>query len=126
MEAINGAAGAPAPVGAYSQATKSAGLVFCAGQVALDADSGKLVADDVAGQCKQVLKNLDAVLRAAGSAPEKILMTTIFLADIKDAAAVNELYAGFVNPEAPPARQTLAVKDLPLGALVEISVIAAE
>lgn len=126
MEAINGAAGAPAPVGAYSQATKSGGLVFCAGQVALDADSGKLVADDVAGQCKQVLKNLDAVLQAAGSSPEKILMTTIFLANISDAAAVNELYAEFVNSEAPPARQTLAVKDLPLGALVEISVIAAE
>ncbi len=126
MEAINGAKGAPAPVGAYSQATKAAGLVFCAGQVALDPDTGKLVGDDVATQCKQVLKNLEAVLAAAGSESDKILMTSIFLSEISDAAVVNELYATFVNTDAPPARQTFAVKALPLGALVEISLIASE
>jgi 2-iminobutanoate/2-iminopropanoate deaminase len=124
MEAINGAIGAPAPVGAYSQATKAAGLVFCAGQIALDPDTGVLVEGGVEVQAARVLQNLSAVLNAAGSSPAKILMTSIFLADIADAARVNALYAEFVNVAAAPARQTLAVKDLPLGARVEISVIA--
>ena len=124
MEAINNAAGAPKPVGAYSQAVTAAGLVFCAGQVGLVPETGKMVDGGVLEQARQVLTNLRAVLEATGSGTDKIVMTTIFLANISDAPVVNELYASFVSSTAAPARQTLAVKDLPLGALVEISVIA--
>lgn len=124
MQAITNIPGAPAPVGAYSPAIKSGQLVFCSGQIALDPSTNKIVAGGVEAEAKQVLKNLEAVLVAAGSSPKKILMTTIFLANIADAKTVNALYSDFVNLDAPPARQTLAVKDLPLGAQVEISVIA--
>ncbi|MDD2943067.1 MAG: Rid family detoxifying hydrolase [bacterium] len=124
MEVIKDVAGAPAPVGAYSPATKASGLVFCAGQIALDPATGKLVAGGVAEQTKRVLDNLSAVLEAAGSDWSSVLMSTIFLADIGSAPEVNALYGAMVNVEAAPARQTLAVKDLPLGALVEISLIA--
>lgn len=124
MQAITNIPNAPAPVGAYSPAIKSGNLVFCSGQIALDPVTNKMVAGGVEAEAKQVLKNLEAVLLAAGSSPKKILMTTIFLANITDAKTVNALYSDFVNLEAPPARQTLAVKDLPLGAQVEISVIA--
>ena len=126
MEVVNGVSGAPAPVGAYSQAVKHGGLVFLAGQIALDPETGQMIEGGVREQCAQVLKNLDAVLQGAGSSSSKIVMTTIFLAEISDAAVVNELYGQFVNAEAAPARQTVAVKDLPLGAKVEISLIAAE
>lgn len=124
MEVVKDVAGAPAPVGAYSPATKSGGLVFCAGQIALDPATGKLVAGGVLEQTKRVLDNLSAVLNAAGSDWSCVLMTTIFLADISSAPEVNALYGAVVDAEAAPARQTLAVKDLPLGALVEISLIA--
>ena len=125
MEFINNAVGAPAPVGAYSQAVIHNGVVYVAGQVALDSISGTLVEGGVAEQTTQVLKNLTAVLKSSGSSPDKILMTTIFLSEIGNSKLVNELYSGFVNLSQPPARQTVAVKDLPLGALVEISLIAA-
>lgn len=124
MEIINNAKGAPKPVGPYSQAVRAGGLLFCAGQIALDPQSGTLVAGGIEEQTKQVLANLKAVLEAAGSSPEKIVMTTIFLADMADGGTVNNLYGEFVSADAPPARQTIAVKQLPLGALVEISVIA--
>ena len=124
MQAITNIPGAPAPVGAYSPAIKSGNFVFCSGQIALDPKTNTIVAGGVEAEAKQVLKNLEAVLLAAGSSPRKILMTTIFLANISDAKTVNALYSDFVNLESPPARQTLAVKDLPLGAQVEISVIA--
>ena len=125
MKFINNAVGAPAPVGAYSQAVVNAGVVYLAGQVAIDPSTGALVSGGVAEQTNQILKNLTAVLEASGSSADKILMTTIFLAEIASAKTVNELYGEFVDSNNPPARQTVAVKDLPLGALVEISVIAA-
>lgn len=125
LKHINNAPGAPVPVGAYSQAVQVGSTLYLAGQIGLDPSSGALVEGGVEMQTKQVLANIDAVLRFAGSAPDRIAMTTIFLANISDAKLVNELYGAFVNPAAAPARQTLAVKDLPLGALVEISVIAA-
>lgn len=118
-------AGAPKPVGAYSAAVVHNGVAYLAGQIALGPEGGSLVEGDVTAQAKQVLSNLKTVLEGVGSSPEKILMTTIFLANISDSKAVNELYGKFVSQENPPARQTLAVKDLPMGALVEISVIAA-
>ncbi len=125
MEFINGAKGAPKPVGAYSQAVEVGGLVFLSGQVGLDPVSGALVPGGLEAQCRQVFQNLSAVLEEAGTNASRIVMTTIFLADMADFKAVNSLYATFVNEQFPPARQTVAVKDLPLGALIEISVIAA-
>lgn len=119
---------APKPVGIYSAAVKANGLLFCAGQIGLDPTTGKIVAGGVENEAKQVLKNLAAVLRGCGSSPQEILMTSIFLANITDGKVVNELYGQFLGLSqggAAPARQTLAVKDLPMGALVEISVIAA-
>ncbi len=124
MEAIKEIPGAPKPVGAYSPAIKSGNLVFCSGQIALDPETNKLVEGGVEQEARQVLKNLSSVLKAAGTSSDKILMTTIFLAKIEDAKAVNAIYSDFVNAEMPPARQTIAVKDLPLGVQVEISVIA--
>ena len=124
MEFITDVPGAPKPVGAYSPAVKANGFVFLAGQVGLHPETGTLVDGGVEAQAKQVLANIRAVLAASGSAVDKIVMTTIFLANISDSKAVNELYGTFVSPHALPARQTVAVKDLPLGALVEISIIA--
>jgi len=124
MEVLKDIKGAPSPVGAYSPAVKCNGMVFCSGQIAIDPETGEFVTGGVEDQATQVFKNLTAVLAASGSAADKIVMTTIFLAKIEDAKSVNALYSDFVNPDAPPARQTIAVKDLPLGALVEVSVIA--
>ena len=125
MEHISSAAGAPKPVGPYSQAVKSSNLVFCAGQIGIDPTTSQLVQGGIEAQVNQTLANLGAVLRACGSSPAEIVMTTIFLAAMSDGPLVNQLYAQFVNTEAPPARQTIAVKELPMGALIEISVIAA-
>ncbi len=125
MEVMREVKGAPKPVGPYSAAVRANGMVYLAGQIALDPESGVLIGGTVEEQTAQVLKNLDAVLRGCGTEPRKIVMTTIFLTDIADGKVVNELYGRFVNTDAPPARQTVAVKALPLGALVEISVIAA-
>ena len=116
--------GAPRPVGPYSPAVVCGGLVFCAGQIGLDPETNKLVPGGVVAETKRVLANLDAVLLGAGTSKNKVAMTTIFLSDISYGAEVNEVYGDWVCPDAPPARQTVAVKSLPLGALVEISVIA--
>ena len=123
MKAILEVPGAPAPVGPYSPAVTFESLVFCSGQIGLDPEVGSLK-EGLTEQLEQVLKNVEAVLNASGSNKDSILMSSIFLSDIGFGAEVNERYAQFVNAEAPPARQTVAVKALPLGALVEISVIA--
>lgn len=118
---------APAAIGPYSQAISApaAGrLVFCSGQIALSPETGQLVgAGDVREQTEQVLKNLRAVLGAAGAGPEHIVKTTIFLQDLGDFAAVNELY-GRLFSAAPPARSTIQAAGLPRGALVEIEATA--
>ena len=124
MEVLKKVSGAPDPVGAYSAAVKASGLVFTAGQIALDPENNELIPGGIEEQTSQVLENLGAVLQAAGASPQSILMTTIFLTDISHGAKVNEIYSRFVSSDAPPARQTVAVKALPLGALVEISVVA--
>jgi 2-iminobutanoate/2-iminopropanoate deaminase len=120
-------AAAPAAIGPYSQAISvPAGgrLVFCSGQIALSPESGQLVgAGDVREQTEQVLRNLRAVLEAAGAGPEHVVKTTIFLQDLGDFAAVNELY-GRLFTEAPPARSTVQAAGLPRGALVEIEAVA--
>jgi len=114
---------APAPIGPYSQAVRAGKFLFCSGQVALDPVTGELVGDDAAAQVGQVMKNLAAVLAAAGAQFKDVVKTTIFLADMNDFAAVNRVY-GESFPENPPARSTFAVAGLPKNARVEIELIA--
>jgi 2-iminobutanoate/2-iminopropanoate deaminase len=112
-----------APVGPYSQAIRVDGFVFCSGQIGLDPASGKIVDGGVGAQARQVLDNLAAVLTSAGLTFESIVKTTIFLVDMKDFAAVNAVYGERMGTP-PPARSTIAVAALPLGALVEIEATA--
>ncbi|MDQ2871824.1 MAG: RidA family protein [Candidatus Eremiobacteraeota bacterium] len=114
---------APAPIGPYSQAILSGSELFCSGQVALDAQTGELIAGDVSAQTKRALENLGAVLTAAGMHYTDVVKTTIYLIDMKDFAAVNEVYGAFFG-QAKPARSTVAVAGLPKGARVEIDAIA--
>ena len=113
---------APQAIGPYSQAIIANGMVFTSGQIALS-PAGEIVCDDVEGQTKQVLTNLSAVLKEAGSSLEKVVKTTIFLSDMDDFKAVNEVYATFFDTHK-PARSTVAVKTLPLNVKVEIDCIA--
>jgi 2-iminobutanoate/2-iminopropanoate deaminase len=113
---------APAAIGPYSQGIAASGLVFTAGQIGLDPATGKLV-EGIEAQTRQVLANLRAILEAAGSGPDQVLKTTIFLADMADFARVNAIYAEAFGAN-PPARSTMQVAALPLGALVEIEAIA--
>jgi 2-iminobutanoate/2-iminopropanoate deaminase len=113
---------APAAIGPYSQAIQAGGMVFTAGQLGLDPTSGELAAG-AAPQADRALRNLSAILDAAGTSLERVVKTTIFLADMADFAAVNEVYAShFSTPY--PARSTVAVKTLPKDALVEIEAVA--
>jgi 2-iminobutanoate/2-iminopropanoate deaminase len=114
--------GAPAALGPYSQAIRSGDTVYCSGQIGLDPASGEL-ADGVEAQAERALKNLAAVLDASGLGFDDVVKTTIFLADIGDFAAVNEIY-GREMPTPPPARSTIGVGALPKGARVEIEMIA--
>lgn len=115
-------ADAPAAIGPYSQAIRAGGFVFTAGQLGLDPATGKL-AEGVEAQTRQALTNLKAILAAAGSSPAQVVKTTIFLADLADFAKVNAIYAEVFNA-APPARSTVQVAALPLGARVEIEAVA--
>ncbi len=114
---------APKAVGPYSQAVKIGDFLFTSGQVALDPETMQLVDGDVQTQAHQVLKNLDAVLQAGGSDLENVIKTTVFLADIADYKAVNAVYEVYFS-DSKPARSAVAVRDLPLGALVEIEAVA--
>jgi 2-iminobutanoate/2-iminopropanoate deaminase len=116
-------AGAPQAIGPYSQAIVSQGFLFTAGQVALDPSTGQLVPGGIAEQTSRALENLRAVLRAAGSDVSQVVKTTVFLVDMADFTAMNEVY-GRVFGDHRPARSTVAVAALPRGALVEIEVIA--
>ena len=113
---------APAAIGPYSQAVVCGGLVYTSGQIALDPATATLVGNDISAQTEQVMKNLDAVLTAAGSSFDKAVKTTCFLANISDFAAFNEIYGKYFTSK--PARSCVAAKDLPKGALVEVEVIA--
>jgi len=123
MREVIATANAPQAIGPYSQAIKAAGLVFCSGQIALDPGSGSLVARDVAQQTDRVLRNLSAVLAAAGSGLERVVRTTVFLKNMGDFAAMNEVYGRYFKT-APPARSTVEAARLPKDVLVEIDVIA--
>ena len=113
---------APAAIGPYSQAVKCGDMVFTSGQIAIDPTVGDIVAKDVVGQTEQVMKNLTAVLEAAGTTMQNAVKTTCFLADIADFAAFNEVYGRYFTSK--PARSCVAAKALPKGALVEVEVIA--
>lgn len=113
---------APAAVGPYSQAIVSGGVVYTAGQIALDPETGVLVGTDVTEQAHQVMANLAAILNAAGSGLDKAVKTTCFLANMDDFAAFNAVYAEYFPGK--PARSCVAVKTLPKGALCEVEVIA--
>jgi 2-iminobutanoate/2-iminopropanoate deaminase len=115
-------AGAPSAIGPYSQAVASGELVACSGQLGLDPTTGELV-EGVEAQAERALRNLEAVLDAAGCSMADVVKTTVFLADIADFAAVNAIYARYM-PEPPPARSTFAVAALPKGGLIEIDALA--
>ena len=117
-------AGAPAAIGPYSQGIEVAGLVFCSGQLGLDPATGELVAGGVEAQAERALRNLAAVLDAAGLGMADVAKTTIFLADMADFTAVNSVYTRHM-PDPPPARSTFAVAALPKGGRIEIEAIAA-
>ena len=113
---------APAAIGPYSQAIVVGNMVFTSGQIPINPASGNIEVNDIASQTEQVMKNLGAVLAAAGSSYEKAVKTTCFLANISDFVAFNEVYAKYFTGK--PARSCVAVKALPKGSLVEVEVIA--
>ena len=115
-------ANAPQAIGPYSQAVTVGDFVFTSGQIALVPSSGTVEAEDIVGQTEQVMKNLTAVLEAAGSSMEKAVKTTCFLADMNDFAAFNEVYGKYFTSK--PARSCVAAKQLPKNVLVEVEVIA--
>ena len=114
---------APQAIGPYSQAIRAAGMIFTSGQVAIDPVTQQVIAGDIAAQTERVLKNLSAILQAAGSGMEKVLRCTVFLKNMGDFGAMNEVYGRYF-PKAPPARSTVEVARLPKDVLVEIDVIA--
>lgn len=114
---------APRPIGPYSQAIKANGFVFISGQVALDPATGNLITGGIEQQTEQVMKNLSAVLQAAGSSWEKVVKTSVFLKNMSEFGQMNEIYGKFCK-NAPPARSTVEVARLPKDVAVEIDVIA--
>jgi len=114
---------APAAIGPYSQAVVVPPLVFTAGQIAIVPATGALAGDDIRTQTRQALENVSAILRAAGTSLDRVVKTTVFVKDMGEFQAMNEVYAEFF-PSSPPARSTVEVKGLPRGAGVEVEVIA--
>ncbi|MBA4733912.1 MAG: RidA family protein [Synechococcus sp.] len=116
---------APAPVGPYNQAVLAGGWLYCSGQIPLDPETGAMVGDgDVASETRQVLKNLNAVLEAAGATAQHVVRTTVFLADLGDFQTVNGIYAEMFGAGTSPARACVQVAALPKGARVEIDCVA--
>jgi 2-iminobutanoate/2-iminopropanoate deaminase len=113
----------PQAIGPYSQAIKANGFVFVSGQVAIDPTSQQVISGDVAAQTERVMKNLTGILKASGSGLEKVVRSTVFLKNMGDIAAMNEVYGKYFS-SAPPARSTVEVARLPKDVLVEIDVIA--
>ena len=115
---------APAAIGPYSQAIEINGLVFTSGQIAINPENGNIEATTIEGQTEQVMKNLSAILEAAGTDMTKAVKTTCFLADMNDFSAFNEVYGKYFTTK--PARSCVAVKTLPKNVLCEVEVIAAK
>lgn len=114
---------APAAIGPYSQAIEANGMIFASGQIPIDPATGQFVEGSIQEQTRQALTNARNILQAAGTDMENVIKTTVYLSDIQNFAAMNEVYAQFFT-EPFPARSAVAVKDLPKGALVEIEVLA--
>ncbi len=123
MKKIISTSEAPAAIGPYSQAVRSGRFLFCSGQIPLDPNSGQIVPGDIAAQTRRVLDNIAAVLNAERLTFDNVIKTTIFLTDLADFQAVNEIYGSYFK-QAPPARSTAQVSALPKGAKVEIEAIA--
>ena len=123
MKEIISTENAPGAIGPYSQAVKAGNMIFCSGQIPINPTTGEFVSDDVAEQTEQVLQNLNAVLEAAGGNLNNVVKTTVFLADMNDFVAMNEVYARFFS-ENKPARATVQAARLPKDARVEIDCIA--
>ena len=123
MREIIQTASAPQAIGPYSQAVKTNGLVFASGQIPIDPTTGQFVAGGIEEQTEQVLKNLSAVLEAAGSGLNRVIKTTVFLADMQEFSAMNDVYGRFFDQD-PPARATVEASRLPRDAKVEIEAIA--
>ena len=113
----------PAAIGPYSQAVKAGNILFCSGQIPLDPTSGEIVQGDIVAQAERVIENIIAMLAAAGAELTNVAKTTIYLSDMGDFVAVNEVYGRYFSQHK-PARSTVAVKGLPRGALLEIEVTA--
>lgn len=116
--------GAPAPVGPYSQAIRAGGWLFASGQIPLDPASGKIVPGEIEDEARQVLANLRAVLEAGGSGLDRVVKATVYLTDLTLFPRVNAIYAEYFSAKPAPARVTVGVASLPLGARVEIDAIA--
>ena len=116
---------APKAIGPYSQAIKANGFVFTSGQIAIDPSTQQVITGDVAAQTERVLRNLSEILEASGSGLGKVVRSTVFLKDMNDFAAMNQVYGKYFS-SAPPARSTVEVARLPKDVLVEIDVIALE
>jgi 2-iminobutanoate/2-iminopropanoate deaminase len=114
---------APQAIGPYSQAIKANGMVYASGQIPIDPATGQVISGNIAAQTERVLKNLEAVLSAAGSSLQKVVKTTVFLKNMSEFAQMNEVYGRFFASE-PPARSTVEVARLPKDVLVEIEVVA--
>lgn len=124
MELINNAPNVPVAVGPYSQAVKQGGFLFCSGQIPINPASGKIEAEDAEGQVRQVLANIEALLTSQGRGMKDVVKATVFLTSMADFPKVNPIYDAVFGGHK-PARSTVAVAGLPLGALVEIEVIVA-
>ena len=114
---------APKAIGPYEQAIKANGFIYTAGQIPIDPKTGNFVEGGIASQTRQVLENLKAVLEAAGSSLDRVVKATVFLTNMADFAAMNDVYAQYLG-SAKPARSTVAVAELPRGALIEIDFVA--
>lgn len=115
---------APAPIGPYNQAVLKGNMLYTSGQIAIDPKTGDLVTDDIKTETKLVMENLKAILEKAGMSFENVLKSTIFISDMHNFAAINEVYGTYFNEATAPARETVEVANLPKFVNVEISVIA--
>ena len=124
MKKIINTKNAPAPIGPYNQAVLTGNTLYTSGQIAINPETGELVLDDIKTETKQVLENMKAVLTEAGMTFENVVKTSIFISDMNNFSAINEVYATYFNEETAPARETVEVANLPKFVNVEISMIA--
>ena len=126
MKKIINTSNAPSPIGPYNQAVLVGNMLYTSGQIAIDPKTGELVLDSIADETKLVMENLKAVLKAADMTFENVIKSTIFISDMHNFSAINEVYGTYFNSETAPARETVEVANLPKFVNVEISVIAAK